>query len=396
MTGKSYILDNGAHTAKVGHTGDDQPLIIPNYIMKAKSERRRTFIGDQLKECRDKSGLYYMLGYQKGYLLNWDIQKTVWDYLFSKECCKANFSETPLIVTEPYFNFSSIQEGMTEIFFEEYEFHSLLRTNAGDLSSYRYHQEHQLAKCCLVVETGYSFTHIVPYILQKKYKPGMLRINVGGKILTNHLKEVISYRHLDVMEETYVMNQVKEDMCFVSTDFNQDLKTAKAKWPKNTIIRDYVLPDYTTVNRGFVRTLDETGGAVDKDNQILRLSNERFTIPEILFHPSDVGIDQLGIPEAIIYSISKCPEETRPHLYNNIIVTGGNGCFSGFRERLYNDVRSLSPDEFDVSITVPKNPVTYAWGGGEMLSKDPEFKSLIVTKEEYDEDGISSCLRFDV
>lgn len=39
--------------------------IIPNYIMKAKSERRRTFIGDQLSECRDKSGLYFMLGFQK-------------------------------------------------------------------------------------------------------------------------------------------------------------------------------------------------------------------------------------------------------------------------------------------------------------------------------------------
>jgi actin-related protein 6 len=35
----------------------------------------------------------------------------------------------PLIVTEPYFNFSTIQEGMTEIFFEEYEFQALLRTN---------------------------------------------------------------------------------------------------------------------------------------------------------------------------------------------------------------------------------------------------------------------------
>lgn len=39
----------------------------------------------------------------------------------------------PLIVTEPYFNFSTIQEGMTEMFFEEYEFQALLRTN-GKLS----------------------------------------------------------------------------------------------------------------------------------------------------------------------------------------------------------------------------------------------------------------------
>lgn len=119
----------------------------------------------------------------------------------------------------------------------------------------------------MVVETGYSFTHIVPYILQTKFKPGILRINVGGKVLTNHLKEVISYRQLHVMEETYVMNQCKEDLCFVSTEFNQDLKIAKMKWPKNTIVRDYILPDYTTLNRGVIKTLDQTSGSniIDKD-----------------------------------------------------------------------------------------------------------------------------------
>lgn len=48
--------------------------IIPNCIMKAKSERRRPFIGDQIDECRDASGLFYILCFQKGYLVNWDIQ----------------------------------------------------------------------------------------------------------------------------------------------------------------------------------------------------------------------------------------------------------------------------------------------------------------------------------
>lgn len=39
--------------------------IIPNCIMKAKSEKRRPFIGDQIDECRDASGLFYILGFQK-------------------------------------------------------------------------------------------------------------------------------------------------------------------------------------------------------------------------------------------------------------------------------------------------------------------------------------------
>lgn len=86
----------------------------------------------------------------------------------------------------------------------------------------------------------------------------------------------------------------------------------------------------------------------------MRLNIERFTIPEILFHPSDIGIQQMGLPEAIVHSINLCPEETRPHLYNNIVVTGGNGCFPGMKERLSKEVRALAPDEFDVSVTVPK------------------------------------------
>lgn len=53
------------------------------------------------------------------------------------------------------------------------------------------------------------------------------RINVGGKHLTNQLKEVISYRQLMVMDENYVMNQIKEDLCYVSTDFDIDMKIAK-------------------------------------------------------------------------------------------------------------------------------------------------------------------------
>jgi actin-related protein 6 len=39
--------------------------VIPNCVMKAKSERRRPFVGDQLEDCRDASGLFYILPFQK-------------------------------------------------------------------------------------------------------------------------------------------------------------------------------------------------------------------------------------------------------------------------------------------------------------------------------------------
>jgi actin-related protein 6 len=131
------------------------------------------------------------------------------------------------------------------------------------------------------------------------------RVDVGGKLLTNHLKEIISYRQIHVLEETYVMNACKEDACFVSLDFNHDLKISdedtKIRIKKNApadsqsvfkTARDYVLPDFTSLRRGFLKSAEETGRPADGE-QTIRLNNERFMVPELLFHPSDVGIQQV-------------------------------------------------------------------------------------------------------
>ncbi|CAH0387288.1 unnamed protein product [Bemisia tabaci] len=384
MIDNAYILDNGAYSAKVGLSCHEEPKIIPNCIMKAKSERQRPFIGNQIEDCRDASGLFYILPFTKGYLVNWDVQKTVWDYILSNDCCPSNFSESPVIITEPYFNFNPIKEAMSEIFFEEYECQSFLRVNAGDLSVYHYNHDNPGTLCVLLVETGYSFTHIVPYIQGKKIRNKIRRIDVGGKILTNHIKEIISYRQLHVMDETYVMNQVKEDCCFVSEDFSRDVEIARKKYPENTIVRDYALPDYTTIRRGYIRPLDSKE---ECNQQTIRLNIERFSVPEVLFHPSDLGINQMGIPEAIVRVIKSCPEETQPHLFNNILITGGCAAFPGFKTRVYNDVRSMAPYNCKVRVTVPDNPVTYAWHGGVLFSKDPKFYNYAVTKEEYEKEG---------
>ena len=76
----------------------------------------------------------------------------------------ANLSDFDLIFTEPYFNFASIQEGLSEILFEEYGFNRIFRTNPADLSCYKNKTQFPEEQCCLVVDSGYSFTHIAPYV----------------------------------------------------------------------------------------------------------------------------------------------------------------------------------------------------------------------------------------
>lgn len=56
---------------------------------------------------------------------------------------------------------------------------------------------------------------------------GVKRIDLGGKALTNYLKELVSYRALNVMDETFIMDDVKEKLCFVSLNVPRDLQIAR-------------------------------------------------------------------------------------------------------------------------------------------------------------------------
>lgn len=43
------------------------------------------------------------------------------------------------------------------------------------------------------------------------------------------------------------------------------------------------------------------------------------------------------------------------------------------------------------------SPITYAWFGGKKLSQDATFSNLLVTREDYEEEGPSLCFeKFDI
>jgi len=179
-----------------------------------------------------------------------------------------------------------------------------------------------------------------------------------------------------------------------SMDFNLDMKTAKLESKKRRkdnydykIAREYVLPDFTTLRRGYVRELKNQ----QDDMQSILLNNERFAVPELLFSPADVGIMQMGIPEAIAYSISKCDKSAHPWLFNNIVLTGGCCLFPNFKDRVEREVRELAPHLMEVSVRLPEDPIGYAWQGGVKLAKDECLGQISVSREEYLERGNAVC-----
>ncbi|EPB83557.1 hypothetical protein HMPREF1544_09718 [Mucor circinelloides 1006PhL] len=404
MAPPTVILDNGAHSMKVGIASDGaSPKLVPNAIVRGKADKRH-YVGDQMDNCTDFSSLYYRLPFEKGLLVNWGIERTIWDSLF-KNVAKIEPKDSRLLITEPCFNLPAIQDNYDQIVFEEFEFGACFRTIGPELcllndlgELFGDNQSGSVAAsipdCALIVDSGYSFTHIVPFLKGKAIPEGVRRINVGGKLLTNQLKEVVSFRSYDMMEETYIINDVKEKCCFVSKDVYLDLDICKKPLAKNTIIQEYVLPDFINNKTGHIRT--KGADATVADQQILAMNNERFMIPEILMHPSDIGLEQAGIPEAIVQSVNACDPAIHGLLYANIVLVGGNANIPGYVERIQQDLRQLVPIDYEIRIAKPENPVTFAWEGGNRLislSTEKELQKTFVQRKEYLEYGSDVCRR---
>lgn len=205
----------------------------------------------------------------------------------------------------------------------------------------------------LLIDSGFSHTIVTPLVYGRPIQPAIRRLDIGGKFLTNYLKELVSIRHYNMMDETHLMSEIKEAVCYVSNDFTGDLERTwkggvgdrrKLREDKSDIVVDYVLPDYNSHQQGYVRPHDPTlaaklrklgpNGGGDVMEDFMTLGNERFTVPEILFNPSDVGMKQAGLPEMILQSLEVLPAGLRPAMLANVVLVGGNAKIPGMLRRL--------------------------------------------------------------
>lgn len=77
---------------------------------------------------------------------------------------------------------------------------------------------------------------------------------------------------------------------------------------------------------------------------------------------------------------------------------GGNSGFKGFKDRIYQDVRSLISDDYELKVNWdPAKFIDYAWHGGRLLAQSTDFNDLVVTRKAYDEFGHNLCRKkFDI
>ncbi|KAL4877287.1 actin family [Aspergillus karnatakaensis] len=442
---KTFIIDNGAYTMKAGYAPDTAApnvddeenalsacATIPNAISKTRGNR--TYVGAQIgANVTDWNEMSFRRPVEKGYIVNWEAQKEIWECSFfdektvrSKELRIAEPEDVTLIFTEAPNALPALQKNTDEIIMEEWGFGGYLRCAGPSLNAWNEVQtlfEDPIpeqppsavspTECILVVDSGYSHTIATPVYKGQPIQRAIRRLDLGGKHLTNYLKELVSMRQYNMVDETYIMNQVKESVCFVSNDFGGDLERT---WKGNrkrghpsteeSVVVDYVLPDPNGGKSGFMRPHDPllgtkkrkavfAGAGTDQISEdVLVLGNERFTVPEILFTPGDVGMKTAGIPDLILQSLSVLPPGLHPAFLANVMVVGGNSLLDGFMERLQTELRQVASAECVVRVRRPSDPIRSSWlGASRLATNKEELRKVAITRQDYQEYGSTWSVR---
>jgi actin-related protein 6 len=127
----TLVIDNGAYTMKAGLCTRDkpppEPRVIPNCM--ARDREKKVYIGSGLEKCKDFGEIVFRRPVEKGYLVNWEAEKEIWEHEFfeDKSPLKCDPSETGLVLTEAPNAFPVLQTNCDQVVFEEFGFASYLR-----------------------------------------------------------------------------------------------------------------------------------------------------------------------------------------------------------------------------------------------------------------------------
>ena len=114
----------------------------------------------------------------EGYLTSWEAEKAIWDTILFNSL-NIEPSETSFLVTEPPLDLPILQAAYDQIVFEEYEFHSYSRAIGTTLFEWTneapsfvpFHTNVRgslaMSECTLVIDSGFSFTHVIPIVQGK-------------------------------------------------------------------------------------------------------------------------------------------------------------------------------------------------------------------------------------
>lgn len=117
----------------------------------------------------------------------------------------------------------------------------------------------------------------------------------------------------------------------------------------------------------------------------LHLGVERCRVPEILYQPGMIGVDQEGLAEAVKDILHLHTPDVQSRMASNVFVTGGCSMLPNFEERLRNEVTAIRPFQSKFTVWGASDKQADGWRGAALWSRTN--KQAFITRSEYQEIG---------
>ncbi|XP_053152418.1 actin-like protein 7A [Hemicordylus capensis] len=357
---RAVVVDIGTGSCKCGFAGEPKPTHVVSSTVgkhlqetaKTGDNRKETFVGRELKDATIPLKLVNPL--RHGIIVDWDTVQDIWEYLFHKEM-KIRPEDHAVLVSDPPLSPTTNREKYAEMLFETFCTPAMHIAYQSRLSMYSYGKTSGL-----VVESGHGVSYVVPIYEGYTLPSNTERADYAGSDVTQYLMKLLNESGNGFTEKQwYILEDIKENYCFTSLDCQQD---ANAPSRKHEI--EYELPD----------------------GKMITIGKERFMCTEMLFKPSLINSQQLGLPLLTLTSLNKCDVALKKNLMSNILLCGGCTTMKGFADRFQRELIRMCPNDNPISSASPGRK-TSVWTGGSILACLKAFQQLWVHRREYEERG---------
>ncbi|XP_036189420.1 nascent polypeptide-associated complex subunit alpha, muscle-specific form-like [Myotis myotis] len=339
----AVVIDTGSGFTKCGLAGEDHILsVVPSHVQllqqPAQDPPRYAMLGAG-------GGSYTVLN--RGVVSDWDALEVLWQHLFY---CKLGMrpEELAVLVADSPISPRTNREKVAEILFECFHVPAMQTVHQALLALYAYGRT-----TGLVLGSGHGTSYVAPILTGDLAPLDTYRLDVAGADLTEYLAELLlAGGHSP--PKAGLVSHLKETCCYVALDVKAEMARTQAQSRAS-----FLLPD----------------------QQVITLGSERFRCPEALFQPHLLGLNQPGLPQLALLSISRLEPRQQEQLLANVVLDGGSTLVSGFPERLRQE---LGP-----RATVLGSPhrAVAAWLGGSIMASRDSFQSLWLSRREYEEEG---------